>query len=172
MTSRVYLLLAALLAFDATWAKLDVLVEPSTLTAKAGDKVQLKCILQNLTKPLVLKSYMVQWFKRGVQVAEYDDKIIINKPGLSMSLEAIQKGDATLTIESFSAEYAGSYRCYVYYNTDTEMKQIDLSDVAAPKEVDVPLSTCETILEKKLDTIIKWSEQVNTKLEELKKCPK
>lgn len=116
---------------------------------------------------------MVQWFTRGVQVAEFDDKIT-SKPGLSMSLDAIGKGDVTLTIDSFSPEHAGNYRCYVYYNTDTSMKQIILSDASKPKEevVDDQLSTCETILDKKLDTIIKWSEKVDAKLDELKKCPK
>ncbi|XP_077303594.1 uncharacterized protein LOC143923659 [Lithobates pipiens] len=173
MASRIFLL-TTLLAFHTTWAKLDVLVEHPTVSAKPGDKVQLKCILQNLSKPLVLKDLMVQWFTRGVQVAEFDDKITISKPGLSMSLDAIGKGDLTLTVESFSPDHAGNYRCYVYYNSDTAMKQIVLSDASKPKEevVDDQLSTCETILDKKLDTIIKWSEKVDAKLEELKKCPK
>lgn len=107
-------------------AKLDVLVEHPTLSAKHGDKVQLKVILQNLPTPLVLKNLMVQWFFRGTQVAEFDDKIT-SKKGLSMSLDAIGKGDVTLTIDSFSPDDAGNYRCYVYYNSDTTMKQIVLS---------------------------------------------
>ncbi|CAI9537304.1 unnamed protein product [Staurois parvus] len=176
MDSRVFILLATLLAFQAAWAKLDVLVEHPTLSAKPGDKVQLKCVLQNFAQPLVLKNFMVQWFTRGKQVAEFDDTITINKPGFSMSLDAIGKGDATLTIESFTPDDAGNYRCHVYYNSDTNLKQIVLSDSTKPKEEEdntlSTLTTCESILDKKLDIIIKWSEKVDAKLDELKKCPK
>nr|DBA19089.1 TPA: hypothetical protein GDO54_014962 [Pyxicephalus adspersus] len=171
MTSKVFLLLLAVLAFDVSWAKLDIFVEPS-VSAKPGDKVPLKCILQNVTKPVVLKDLMVQWFTRGKQVAEFDDKIVISKTGLSMSLEAIKTGDATLTIDSFSSENAGNYRCYVYYKSDSTMKQTILSDSSKPKEEDDKLTLCDSTLDKKLDNIINLIAKVDTKLDELKKCPK
>ncbi|KAM4026323.1 uncharacterized protein ACNLHF_026586 [Anomaloglossus baeobatrachus] len=120
-----FILLSVLLGAGVSHAKLELSVDPD-IVAKVGDTVKLKCVLQGVVGPLELKSLMVQWFTRGKQVAEFDDKINIDKPGMSMSLEGLMKGDATLTIQSFTAEDAGSYRCNFYYKSDHTMKQIVL----------------------------------------------
>ncbi|XP_075035121.1 obscurin-like [Mixophyes fleayi] len=175
MACHVFLLLSLVLAFHASQAKLEVDAEPRKIVAKPGEKVQLKCLLTGIKQPFNMKDFMIQWYTRGKQVAEYDNKIIIDKPGLSMSLEALQKGDATLTIDSVTEEHSGNFRCYVYYAADHIMKQVELlvEDPSKPKvEVEESfLTTCDSILDKKLDKVIDWFTKVDGKLDEVnRKC--
>ncbi|XP_069591024.1 uncharacterized protein [Ranitomeya imitator] len=160
-----FILLSVLLGAGVSYAVLEISVD-SNIVANIGDTVKLKCVLQGLEGPVDLKKLMVQWYTRGKQIAEFDDKIQISKTGLSMSLEGLMKGDATLTIQSFTAEDAGNYRCYFYYKSDHTMKQTVLSAIGAPTQSvsDVELSTCETVLDKKLDKIIDWISKVESKL--------
>ncbi|KAG9463468.1 hypothetical protein GDO78_021679, partial [Eleutherodactylus coqui] len=150
-------------------AVLDVSVEPD-IVAKPGDTVKLKCALQGI-KDLDLKKLMIQWYTKGKLVAEYDNKINIEKTGLSMSLDALKTGDATLTIQSFTTDQAGKYRCYVTYKAEDTVKQISLSSTesVAQVEKEVDLTTCETILDKKLDKVIDLISKVEGKLVEVTK---
>ncbi|KAG9460998.1 hypothetical protein GDO78_018458 [Eleutherodactylus coqui] len=88
-----------------------------------------------------------------------------------MSLDALKTGDATLTIQPFTTDQAGNYRCYVYYKSEHMMKQTVLSSTesVAQVEKEVDLSTCETVLDKKLDKVIEWISKVEGKLEEVTK---
>ncbi|KAG8535562.1 hypothetical protein GDO81_028266, partial [Engystomops pustulosus] len=124
MSPTVFILLSLLLG--VSHALLKVHVEPNVVAAP-GATVQLKCLLQEVKDPLDLKDLMILWFTRGIQVAEFDKTITIDKPGMSMSLEALKKGDATLTIQSFSPEHAGNYRCHVFYKSENTMRQTVLS---------------------------------------------
>lgn len=157
-----------LLGVGVVYAVLEVSVEPNVV-ANPGQTVHLKCILQGIKEPLDMKTLMIQWYTRGKQIAEYDEKIQVERPEMSLSLEALKKGDATLTIQSFTAEHAGNYRCYVYYKSDHIMKQIVLSsnETVAQTESDLELSTCETVLDKKLDKVIDWISKVEGKLAEV-----
>ncbi|XP_073403408.1 uncharacterized protein [Dendrobates tinctorius] len=163
-----FILLSVLLGAGVSYAVLDVAVD-SNIVANIGDTVKLKCVLQGVEGLVDIKKLMVQWYTRGKQIAEFDDKIQIAKTGLSMSLEGLMKGDATLTIQSFTAEDAGNYRCYFYYKSDHIMKQTVLSAnvTSTQSESDVELSTCDTVLDKKLDKIIDWISKVESKLVEV-----
>ncbi|KAM9305750.1 programmed cell death 1 ligand 1-like [Gastrophryne carolinensis] len=174
MASRVFFLFSVLLVLDITQAKLEILAEPSTIVANPGDKVDLKCVIQNIKGQIDLKNLVIQWFTRGKDVAEFDNTITIKKEGLSMSLDAIKKGDGTLTIASFKPEDAGYYRCYVTYGLEDGRKQITLTSSVPPKadEEKEELTTCETILDKKLDKVISMLGAFDTKLDGLSKgCP-
>ncbi|XP_071975700.1 uncharacterized protein [Engystomops pustulosus] len=168
MSPTVFILLPLLLG--VSHALLKVHVEPNVVAAP-GATVQLKCLLQEVKDPLDLKDLMILWFTRGIQVAEFDKTITIDKPGMSMSLEALKKGDATLTIQSFSPEHAGNYRCHVFYKSENTMRQTVLSSNVAvtpdPQEGDVALSTCETVLDKKLDKVVDWISKVEGRLAEV-----
>ncbi|KAM3917798.1 uncharacterized protein RB166_016719 [Leptodactylus fuscus] len=170
MAPTALVLLSVLLGAGVTHAILEVSVEPK-IVANPGQKVQLKCVLQGLKDVLDPKDIMVLWFRRGKQIAEFDRKINIEIPGLSMSLDALKKGDGTLTIESFTTEHAGNYRCHVYYKTEHMMKETVLSAnvTSTDKEADADavLSSCETVLDKKLDKVIDWISKVEGKLSEV-----
>ncbi|MEE6521698.1 hypothetical protein FKM82_019991 [Ascaphus truei] len=178
MAHKVFILLCLFLAFDASHAKLEVITDTSTVVVKPGEAVHLKCLLKVEKLPMDMKNFMVQWFTRGKQVAEYDNKITIDKPGLSMSEEALKKGDATLTIASVTAEHAGNYRCYVYYASGSSMKQtvLEVNDPTKPKEedADLPFVLSETNLYKKVDAVLDKVGVIHTKLDllikDVEKC--
>ncbi|OCT58303.1 uncharacterized protein LOC108704227 [Xenopus laevis] len=171
MAAPIIFLLCLLLAFDASEALLYVTVDPSLLVVKPGDTVQLKCLLK-LEKQVEPSKLMVQWFTRGVQVAEYDRKVTIDKPGLSLSEEALKKGDATLTISSVKEENAGNYRCYVYYGSEFTMKQIVLKveDPNKPKQEEEEILTDGQVYKKIFDWMGKLDGKVDELLTDTKKC--
>ncbi|KAM8962464.1 programmed cell death 1 ligand 1-like [Pelodytes ibericus] len=169
MAQSLFILVAFLLASEFSQANLDVDIAPSPVVVKVGEKVQLKCIL-NLGKEKVnLQDLVVQWFTRGVQVAEFDKNITIDKPGLSMSEKALEKGDATLTIDSAKEDNSGNYRCYITYGQGFRFKQIVLKveDPNKPKEEDESASDCADFLSAKIDKVIGWFGKLDAKIEEL-----
>lgn len=172
MAAPIVFLLSLLLAFDASKAQLNIIVDPGPVVAKPGETVELKCLL-NLEQQVVdPKKLMVQWFTRGTQVAEFDRKVTIDKPGLSLSEEALKKGDATLTIKSVKEENSGNYRCYVYYASAFAMKQVILKvdDPSKPKEEEVELLTDSQLYKQILDWMGKLDGKLNELLAEAKKC--
>ncbi|KAM4697690.1 uncharacterized protein WCC33_013284 [Rhinophrynus dorsalis] len=153
-------------------AKLEVITDASPVVVKVGDTVHLKCILKLEKQQVDLKQLMVQWFTRGKQVAEFDHKIVIDKPGLSLSMDALQKGDATLTIASASAEHTGNYRCYVYYASDVSMKQIvlEVDDPSKPKEEDLGEISPSIHTDKILESLRKLDGKMDELIKETSKC--
>ncbi|XP_053551204.1 uncharacterized protein LOC128642458 [Bombina bombina] len=176
MGRQLFLILTITLALGASQAKLELNTDPSPVVVKAGETVNLKCLLKVEKMPLDMKRLMVQWYNRGKLVAEYDEKLTINKPEVSMSIDALTKGDATLTITKPTHEHSGNYRCYVYYATDQVMKQITLQvdDPNKPKEEDIDLGISDTIIKSKVDKIIDLFSTFDRKLDVLirdsKKC--
>ncbi|CAH2308122.1 V-set domain-containing T-cell activation inhibitor 1-like [Pelobates cultripes] len=175
MAQPLFILVGLLLAFGFSQAKLDVIADTEPVIVKPGEKVQLKCILQIDAKQLQVKDFMIQWFTKGRQVAEFDTKITIDKPGLSLSEEALKKGDGTLTIASATVEDSGNYRCYLTYKSDLSIKSLVLKvdDPNKPKE-DESFEFSDTVLTKKVDKVIDWFGKFDAKMDELlketKKC--
>ncbi|KAM4631689.1 uncharacterized protein O3C94_018295 [Discoglossus pictus] len=176
MGHTVFLILYIFLYFDASQAKLELITDPSPVSVKAGETVHLKCILKVSKLPVDLSDLMVQWYTRGKQMAEYDTKLVIDKPGLSMSIDALKKGDATLTISNVTHENSGNYRCYFFYNSDHSRKETVLfvDDPNKPKEEDLPLNIAHKVLTEKLDKISEGFNKLDMKVDELireaKKC--
>ncbi|KAM4631688.1 butyrophilin subfamily 2 member A2-like [Discoglossus pictus] len=171
-----FLILSIFLAFEASQAKLEVITDPAPVVAKVGENVHLKCIMKVCKEPLDLKKMMVQWYNRGQQVVEYDNKLTINKPEYSLSLDALKKGDASLTITKVTAEHNGKYRCYLDYGSESSIKEVILQvdDPNKPKEEEVDLIPAEDTLTKKVDLVVQFFTSFNVKLDELmremKKC--
>ncbi|XP_053550890.1 natural cytotoxicity triggering receptor 3 ligand 1 [Bombina bombina] len=172
---QVLLVLSFALTFGGSQAKIEVVTDPSPVVVNAGEKVNLKCLLKLEKEPVNLKDLTVQWFHRGKQVAEYDNVLTLDKPGVSLSLESLKKGDATLTISNVTHEHEGNYRCYIDYKSEYKRNTIEVQvhDKNKPKE-DLLLTSEDKHLNEQLKKILDWFEQFNGKLDvlatELKKC--
>ncbi|KAJ1125100.1 hypothetical protein NDU88_003538 [Pleurodeles waltl] len=171
-----------LLTIGTAYAKIEVTTVPSSVTVKPGEDVLLNCFLKVDTDYIDLKQLMVQWFHRGKQIAEFDNTITIDKPGVSLSVDELMKGNVSLLISSTKVEDSGNYRCYVYYQSAFRMKQIVLAvqesgqgkeeeEIQAPVEP-VPKNDPETLqwviqVKKAVDHL---QETINLMKTDVEKC--
>lgn len=156
------------LAIATVCAKIEVTTGPATVTVKPGEHVLLNCILKVDKQYIDLKQLMVQWFHRGKQIAEFDNIITIDRPGVSLSIDELMRGNASLLISSTKAEHSGNYRCYVYYQSEFRMKQIVLAvqESSPGKEEEEAEPTLEAY-PKDGGEILQWVIQVKKAVDHL-----
>ncbi|XP_062923016.1 NLR family CARD domain-containing protein 3-like [Mobula hypostoma] len=117
-------------------ATLDLEVSPTVLDATIGEEVLLSCLFSHTTK-LDLSYIVIEWNQRTgdnekaiclFEFGEYE----IYRPGSSLSLSEISKGNASLLLKNVTISDIGSYSCTVTIFSDKKVGRVTLSISAPP----------------------------------------
>lgn len=106
--------------------QLHVQEGPSLVKALVGDDVLLKCTFAVDGETVNLSRIMVQWFHRGKLLAEFDNMRSVTQQSVSLSQEGLLTGNASLLISQVNPGNAGSYRCYVTYLPEMQIREVTL----------------------------------------------
>ncbi|XP_072926196.1 nucleotide-binding oligomerization domain-containing protein 1-like [Hemitrygon akajei] len=117
-------------------ATLDLEVNPTVLNATIGEEVLLSCLFSHHTKP-DLSYIVIEWNQRTgdnekaiclFDFGEYESY----RPGSSLSLNEISKGNASLLLKNVTISDIGSYSCTVTIFSDKKVGRVTLSISAPP----------------------------------------
>ncbi|XP_051884730.1 NLR family CARD domain-containing protein 3-like [Pristis pectinata] len=117
-------------------ATLDVEVSPAVFNATIGEEVLLNCLFSHTTE-FDLKYIVIEWNQRTgdnekaiclFDFGEYESY----RPGSSLSLNEISKGNASLLLKNVTISDIGSYSCTVTIFSDKKVGRVTLSVTAPP----------------------------------------
>ncbi|XP_060636524.2 tyrosine-protein phosphatase non-receptor type substrate 1-like isoform X2 [Anolis sagrei] len=114
-------------------ADLKVTVFPSVIQGKPGSDVELPCSILDTLRPIDLKQLAVIWKIGSKVIAKYEDSFEARRPGATMTIENLQKGNATLLLSSVQDSDAGLYMCEVIHETNQAEGNVELRIEAAPR---------------------------------------
>ncbi|XP_062994022.1 V-set domain-containing T-cell activation inhibitor 1-like isoform X1 [Elgaria multicarinata webbii] len=167
-------LLAGFCFLGKATGKLKVKADPTLVKAAVGDDVLLECVFSFDGAPMDLSHLMIQWFRQGKQLAEFDNVVTVSRHGVNMSQEEVAKGNASLLLSRVGVENAGNYRCYITYSSEVHIREVTLQvvDPSQKSEEDLEDSFSSSLclgrseVMGKLAEITKALEQVEAKLQE------
>ncbi|XP_062994023.1 V-set domain-containing T-cell activation inhibitor 1-like isoform X2 [Elgaria multicarinata webbii] len=122
-------LLAGFCFLGKATGKLKVKADPTLVKAAVGDDVLLECVFSFDGAPMDLSHLMIQWFRQGKQLAEFDNVVTVSRHGVNMSQEEVAKGNASLLLSRVGVENAGNYRCYITYSSEVHIREVTLQVV-------------------------------------------
>nr|XP_008115718.1 PREDICTED: signal-regulatory protein beta-1 isoform X1 [Anolis carolinensis] len=127
------LLCSCLLFFPpSARADLEVTVFPAVIRAKPGSDVELPCSIVDTLRPINLKQLAVIWKIGSKVIAKYEDIFEARRPGATISVENLQKGNATLLLPGVQDSDAGLYMCEVIHEPNQGEGTVQLKIEAAP----------------------------------------
>ncbi|XP_044116844.1 natural cytotoxicity triggering receptor 3 ligand 1 [Neovison vison] len=131
-------LLLVLLSWPPSAGFLQAEIARETQTVLLNDNVTIVCKVQS-DSPLNITLMGVTWFRKHhmstteVTVFQYfGGNQMITRPGASVSLSKLERGDASLKLPDIRLEEAGEYRCEVVMTPNKAVKTIQLEIVAYP----------------------------------------
>nr|XP_060636524.1 signal-regulatory protein beta-1-like isoform X2 [Anolis sagrei ordinatus] len=114
-------------------ADLKVTVFPSVIQGKPGSDVELPCSILDTLRPIDLKQLAVIWKIGSKVIAKYEDSFEARRPGATMTIENLQKGNATLLLPGVQDSDTGLYMCEVIHETNQAEGNVELRIEAAPR---------------------------------------
>ncbi|XP_073492243.1 uncharacterized protein [Aquarana catesbeiana] len=131
MAERTILGILILLSLCQTYAALDVSA-PSTQRALFTRDTILICFF-SVDKTLDLNFLIILWTFRGKVILRYDNKVFSTQdPRMSLNMESLGDGYASLHISNVTISDRGTYMCTVIYNAERKEKEISLKVFAKP----------------------------------------
>ncbi|XP_004752128.1 natural cytotoxicity triggering receptor 3 ligand 1 isoform X1 [Mustela putorius furo] len=131
-------LLLVLSSWPPSAGFLQVEMARETQTVFLNDNVTIVCKVPS-DSPLNITLMGVTWFRKHhmstteVTVFQYfGGNRMITRPGASVSLSKLERGDASLKLPDIRLEEAGEYRCEVVMTPNKAVKTIQLEIVAYP----------------------------------------
>ncbi|XP_073492239.1 uncharacterized protein [Aquarana catesbeiana] len=131
MAERTILGILILLSLCPTYAALDVSA-PSTQRALFTRDTVLICSF-SVDKTLDLNFLIILWTFQGKVILRYDNKVFSTQdPRMSLNVESLGDGYASLHISNVTISDRGTYMCTVIYNAESKEKEISLKVFAKP----------------------------------------
>ncbi|XP_026502349.1 tapasin-related protein-like [Terrapene carolina triunguis] len=123
--------LIPLLVLGVAGDQLTIYTLPSS-SAVLGSAALLKCRF-NIGGPINLTVLQVHWYFSDQSVAQYDRGEEIFAPGVSISEQELQIGNASLGMENVQMSDEGQYTCVVGYGAERQQSVTTLRVLAAPR---------------------------------------
>ncbi|XP_040212173.1 uncharacterized protein LOC120943119 [Rana temporaria] len=132
MAERTILGMLILLSLHQTYAALDVFA-PSPQKSLVTDHTFLNCTFSVDNKRLDLNFLAILWSFQGKVILRYDNKgFSTQDPRMSLNVESLRDGFASLHISNVSISDGGIYKCSVIYSPESKEKEISFEVFAKP----------------------------------------
>ncbi|XP_069840520.1 uncharacterized protein [Dendropsophus ebraccatus] len=124
-------MVSLLLLLGHTCCALEVTVSPSQIVTVQTDAV-LTCTFK-VDKPPVNPQFLaIIWHFGEKEIARHDSKGTLSASRFTIDEQAIQQGDASLTIHNVTISDQGTYKCSVVYSPNSQQKSVLLNILAVP----------------------------------------
>ncbi|XP_043933078.1 basement membrane-specific heparan sulfate proteoglycan core protein-like isoform X2 [Protopterus annectens] len=104
--------------------KPKVIAHRSLVTASQGSVVLLPCYFNMDSETMDLNHLVVQWEFQGSHVARFQENILYNSTRAWLSMDELEKGNASLVLGNISPEDEGDYVCHASYFSILNLKVI------------------------------------------------
>ncbi|XP_072273407.1 uncharacterized protein [Pyxicephalus adspersus] len=120
------------LLFFQIYAALDVFAPSPQRTLVANDTV-LTCTFSVDKLPLDLNFLAILWTFQGKNILKYDYKGFFSQdPRMSLSVNSLEKGNASLRVSNVTISDGGIYTCAVIYSPEKKEKELSFEVLAKP----------------------------------------
>ncbi|XP_073492236.1 uncharacterized protein [Aquarana catesbeiana] len=132
MAERTLLGILILLSLCQTYAGLEVFA-PSPQRAFVTNDTVLNCTFLLDKQPLDLNFLAILWSFQGKVILRYDNKgFFTEDPRMSLNVESLGDGYASLHISNVTVYHRGTYMCTVIYSPESKEKEILFEALARP----------------------------------------
>ncbi|XP_077305913.1 uncharacterized protein LOC143925177 [Lithobates pipiens] len=132
MAERTFLGILILLSLHQTYAGLDVFA-PSPQRAFVTNDAVLNCTFLLDKQSLDLNFLAVLWSFQEKVILRYDNKgFFTQDPRMSLNVESLGDGYASLHISNVTVYHRGTYKCTVVYSPESKEKEIVFEPLARP----------------------------------------
>ncbi|XP_074854575.1 LOW QUALITY PROTEIN: signal-regulatory protein beta-1-like [Carettochelys insculpta] len=112
-------------------AQLEVVVH-TPVVAQLGSQAVLPCTFSVGSGSISPQELAVSWHFQGNELVSYDNVLTVSRPGVSLAVAQLVKGNASLILHNVSVRDQGAYQCMVLHTPDRGEQTLLLHVLATP----------------------------------------